>query len=165
MNASHAIGVTASVLLGVFATLANAEPMKELAVYKNGLGKWTCDAKEVGSGKAFKAVAEFSVEFDGNTYIERYAEIASSDHPNAWKGIFIMSYDPQSQRWVRNGVDNSGERNAASSSGWNDNTWVWENDALNIVIKQKDANARTVAIDVKDATGAKRVVEAVCKRV
>jgi hypothetical protein len=165
MNASHAAGVAVSLLLGTLIASAHAEPMKELAVYKNGLGKWSCDAKEVGSGKAFRAVAEFSVEFDGNTYIERYSEIASSDHPNAWKGIFIMSYDPQSQRWVRNGVDNSGERNAASSSGWSDNTWVWENDAVNIVINQKGANARTVAIDVKDATGAKRVVEAVCKRI
>ena len=76
-----------------------------------------------------------------------------------------MSYDPQSQRWVRNGVDNSGVRNAASSSGWNDNTWVWESDAVNIVINQKGAKARTFAIDVKDAAGVKRVVEAVCKRV
>lgn len=165
MKASLSVGVVATLFFGAFAAPAGAEPMKELAVYRNGLGKWTCDAKEVGSGKAFKALVDFSVEFDGNTYIERYAEIASSDHPNPWKGIFIMSYDPQSQRWVRNGVDNSGVRNAASSSGWNDNTWVWESDAVNIVINQKGAKARTFAIDVKDAAGVKRVVEAVCKRV
>jgi hypothetical protein len=33
-----------------------------------------------------------------------------------------MSYDLQEKRWVRNAVDNSGERNAASSSGWSGDT-------------------------------------------
>ena len=153
-----------SLSLATLGAVAEAEPMKELAVYKDGLGTWTCDAREVGSGKAFKARVDFSVEFDGNTYVERYAEIASPDHQNPWKGIFIMSFDPQTQRWVRNGVDNSGVRNAASSSGWSDNTWVWENDTVNIVINQHGANARTFAIDLKDTTGIKRVVEAICKR-
>lgn len=165
MNAVHVVSVTMLLIVGVFAASAHAEPMKELAAYRNGLGKWTCDAKEIGSGKAFKATAEFSAELDGNTYIERYVEIANSERPNPWKGIFIMSYDPQSQRWVRNGVDNSGMRNAATSSGWHDNIWVWENDYLNIVINQIGTQARTVAIDVKDATtGVKRVVEATCRR-
>jgi hypothetical protein len=148
----------------VMADASNAEPMKELAVYKDGLGKWTCDAKDLGSGKPFKAVAEFSAEFDGNTYIERYYEIASPDHPNPWKGIFLMSYDPQTKRWARNGIDNAGERNAASSSGWNENTWVWENDFVNIVINQQSTNARTFAVDVKGDGGIKRVVEATCQR-
>ena len=153
-----------SILLAGLATISSAEPMKELAVYKGGLGKWACNAKETGSGKAFKAVVEKTVEFDGHTYLERYYEIANPDHPNAWKGVFIMSYDPQSKRWVRNGIDNSGERNAASSSGWNGDTWVWENDAVNIVVNQKGPNAYTFAVDVKEAGGAKRVVEAMCKR-
>jgi hypothetical protein len=75
--------------------------------------------------------------------------MGSADHPNPWKGIFIMSYDPKSGRWVRSGVDNAGERNAASSTGWKDNTWVWKNDAVNIVVKQQSKNARTFAIDVE----------------
>ena len=165
MKASHAVTVTMLLIGGVVAASAHAEPMKELEAYRNGLGKWTCDAKEIGSGKAFKATAEFSVELDDNTYMERYAEIANSERPNPWKGIFIMSYDPQSQRWVRNGVDNSGMRNAATSGGWNDNIWVWENDYVNIVINQTGAKVRNVAIEVKDATGVKRVVEALCKRI
>lgn len=165
MQANHAARVTVSLLFGALTVSAHAEPMKELAVYKNGLGKWTCDAKEVGSGKAFKAAVEFSVEFDGNTYVERYTEVATPDRPSPWKGIFLMSYDPQSQRWVRNGIDNAGMRNAASSSGWNDNTWVWENDYANIVINQSSPKARTIAIDVKEAAGVKRVVEGTCKRI
>ena len=164
MKVTRIAAIAVFVAVGTSGVTANAEPMKELAIYKGNLGKWTCDAKDLGSGKAFKAVAEFSVEFDGNTYIERYYEIANVDHPNAWKGIFIMSYDPQSRRWVRSGIDNSGERNAASSSGWNGNTWVWENDAVNIVIDQQSTNARTVGIDVKDPAGVKRVVELSCKR-
>ena len=156
--------VIGSILLAGFATLSSAEPMKELMVYKSGLGKWVCDAKETGSGKAFKAVVEKTVEFDGNTYVERYYELANADHPNPWKGVFLMSYDPKSKRWVRAGVDNSGERNAASSSGWNGDAWVWENDGVDIVINQKGANAYTFAVDVKEAGGAKRVVEATCKR-
>ena len=101
MNYRHAVAVAASVLLAVAGVVANAEPMKELAVYKASLGKWVCDAKETGSGKSFKAVAEFAVEFDGNTYVERY---------------------------------------------------------------QEDENSRTFAIDVKEASGVKRVVEAMCTR-
>jgi len=164
MNASHAVGIAASVLVGVLSAPASADPIKELELYKSALGKWNCDAKEVESGKAFKAVAEFSADFDGNTYIERYWEIANADHPNAWKAIFIMSYDSTSKRWVRNGVDNSGERNAASSSGWNKNTWVWENDGVNIVIDRQSENARTFAVDVKQSAGVKRVVTAACTR-
>jgi hypothetical protein len=162
MNTGHAVGLSALFMFGI--SVVSAEPMKELDVYKGGLGKWTCNAKELGSGKTFKAIAEFSVEFDGQTYIERYYEIASADHPNAWKGIFLMSYDPQSQRWVRNGLDNSGDRNAASSAGWKDDTWVWENAGVNIVIIQKGTNARDFAIDLKDGGDIKRVVEANCTR-
>jgi len=158
----HAVAVSALLACGV--SIGNAEPMKELEVYKGGLGKWMCNAKEVGSGKTFRAIAEFSVEFDGQTYIERYYEVASADHPSAWKGIFLMSYDAQAQRWVRNGLDNSGVRNAASSVGWKDNTWVWENDGVNIVITQKGKNNRDFAIDVKDGGNVKRVVEANCAR-
>jgi hypothetical protein len=91
--------------------------------------------------------------------------VANPDHPNAWKAVFIMSYDAQSNRWVRNGVDNSGERNAATSAGWQDKTWVWENDGVNIVINDKGAKARTVAVDVKDGGSVKRVVEASCRKV
>jgi hypothetical protein len=119
----------------------------------------------VESGNGFKAVVEKTVDFDGNTYIERYYQIANADHPNAWKGAFIMSYDPQSQRWVRSGVDNSGERNAASSSGWHSNTWVWENDGVDIVITQRGSEAYAFAVDVKQPAGIKRVVKAVCRRV
>ena len=31
-----------------------ADPMKELGVYKGGLGKFSCDVKDLGSGKMFK---------------------------------------------------------------------------------------------------------------
>lgn len=164
MNVSHAVGIAASVLVGFLSAAASADPAKELDIYKPALGKWTCDAKEVESGKAFKSIIELSVDFDGNTYIERYWEIANPDHPNAWKAIFIMSYDSQSKRWVRNGVDNSGERNAASSSGWNNNTWVWENDGVNIVVDRPSENARNLAVDVKQSAGVKRVMTAVCTR-
>jgi hypothetical protein len=92
-------------------------------------------------------------------------EVANADHPNAWKSIFIMSYDSQAKRWVRNGVDNSGDRNAASSSGWSGDVWVWENDAVNIVITNKGAKAYTFDVDVKEAGGAKRVAHGDCKRV
>jgi hypothetical protein len=57
-----------------------------------------------------------------------------------------------------------GVRNAASSVGWKDNTWVWENDGVNIVITQKGQNNRDFAIDVKDGGNVKRVVEANCAR-
>jgi len=136
-NISHGVAMVTAVLLAVGAPRASAEPMKELAAYKdkNSLGKWACDAKELGSGKTFKARVEKTAEFDGHTYIERYAEVASKDHPNAWKAVFIMSYDAKEKRWVRNGVDNAGERNAASSTGWNGDTWIWENDGANIVLK------------------------------
>lgn len=164
MNAAHAIGVAATVVLAAFATASNAEPMKELAVYKSGLGKFACDAKETGSGKAFKVTVDKTVEYDGNTYVERYVEAKNADHPSPWNAVFLMSYDPASQKWVRNGVDNSGERNAASSSGWNGDTWVWENDGVNIVINKKGANAFTFAVDVKESGNVKRVVEASCKR-
>ena len=142
-----------------------ADPMKELGVYKGGLGKFSCDVKELGSGKMFKGIVEKTVEFDGNTYVERYMEVANADHPSAWKSIFIMSYDPQAKRWVRNGVDNNGDRNAATSSGWSGDVWVWENDAVNIVVTSKGANAYTFDVDVKQASGAKRVAHGDCKRV
>lgn len=156
-------GVTAILLLAC-ATAGNAEPMKELAVYKGNLGKWVCDATQTDSGNKFKAMVEHTVEFDGHTYVERYTEAANSSYQNPWKGIFIMSYDPEAKRWVRNGVDNSGTRNAATSSGWNGDTWVWENDGVNIVINKKGASSWTYAIDVKQPAGVKRVVEAVCRR-
>jgi hypothetical protein len=152
-------------LLGLACFQVHAEPMKELAVYKSSLGKFSCDVKDLGSGKMFKGIVEKTVEFDGNTYIERYSEVANADHPNAWKAIFIMSYDPQSKRWVRNGVDNNGERNAASSSGWSGDTWVWENDGVNIVVTNKGAKAFTFDVEVKEAGGTKRVAHANCNRV
>jgi hypothetical protein len=166
MKLLHAIGIFGVLVLASSITSAFAEPMKELAVYKGSLGKFSCDAKETGSGKGFKVTVEKTVEFNGHTYVERYIEMKSADHPNPWNAIFIMSYDPASTRWVRNGVDNSGERNAASSSGWNGDTWVWENDGANIVIDRKGANNFTFAVDVKEAGGGvKRVAEVSCKRV
>ena len=165
MRGASAAAVTALSLIVASPAVVRAESMKELDVYEGNLGKWNCDGKEMGSGKAFKAVAEFTADFDGKTYIERYYEMPNADRPNAWKGIFIMSYDPKAGRWVRNGLDNSGERNAASSSGWNNNTWVWENDWVNIVIQKQSGNARTFAIDVKGDGGVQRVVEASCTRI
>jgi hypothetical protein len=77
-----------------------------------------------------------------------------------------MSYDPDSGKWVRNGVDNSGARNAASSTGWNGNTWVWENDGVNIVVEKKGSRSFTFAVDVKQSGGGvKRVAQALCKRI
>jgi hypothetical protein len=165
MKAARAFGFAASIVLGGFAATGHAGPMKELDAYKGGLGKWNCEAKELGSGKSFRAIIENSAEFDGHTYVEKYAEVANPDHPNAWKAVFIMSYDAQSNRWVRHGVDNSGERNAATSAGWQDKTWVWENDGVNIVINDKGAKARTFAVDVKDGGSVKRVVEASCRKI
>jgi len=165
MKLFQAIGISGILVLAFSLTSAFAEPKKELAVYKSSLGKFSCDAREIGSGKSFKATVEKTAEFDGHTYVERYVEMKSADHPNPWDGIFIMSYDPASNRWVRNGIDNSGERNAASSSGWNGDIWVWENDGVNIVIKRKGASAYTFAVDVKQSDGGvKRVVEGNCTR-
>jgi hypothetical protein len=163
MKGTWKFGIAASVALLGFSALAGAGGMKELDAYKGGLGKWTCDAKETGSGKMFKATIENSAEFDGNTYVEKYTEFKSADHPNPWSAVFLMSYDPDSKRWVRNGVDNSGGRNAASSSGWNNDTWVWENDGVNIVVT-RSGSKRTFAVDVKDGGNLKRVVEANCKK-
>jgi hypothetical protein len=166
MKMNRAFVVYIAVLLVACAGVSKADSNKELDIYKGNLGKYACDGKEVGSGKPFKATVEHTVEFDGNTYIERYTEMKSADHPNPWKGIFIMSYDPDTKQWVRNGVDNGGARNAASSTGWNGNTWVWENDGANIVINKQNANAYTFDIDVKEAGGnVKRVVSASCKRI
>jgi hypothetical protein len=164
MHKGHVPGIATSILFAALSVSANAEPMKELAAYKSSLGEWKCDVTELGSGKKFKGVAEKTVEFDGNTYVERYYEIADADHPNAWKAIFIMSYDAQSHRWVRNGVDNSGDRNAASSSGWNGDTWVWENEGVNIVITTKGPNAYVFDVDVKGPDGVKRVAEGNCRK-
>jgi hypothetical protein len=138
--------------------------MKELDVYKGNVGTWNCNVKETGSGKQFKAKVEYTNEYDGHTFVERYYEIANSDHPNAWKGIFVMSYDAQAKRWVRNRIDNSGDRNAASSSGWNGDTWVWDNDAIAIPIVKQGSDAYAFAIDVKESSKLKRVVEGQCKR-
>ena len=164
MTRFAAMRISGALLAIASMSCAFAEPMKELAVYKSSLGKFTCVAKEIGSGKSFKTTVEKSVDFDGYTYLERYVEVKSADHPNPWDGVFLMSYDPASNRWVRNGIDNSGERNAASSSGWNGDTWVWENDGVNIVINRKGGGAFTFAVDVKESAGPKRVVEAECKR-
>lgn len=165
MTRTRKIGIAAALLVAANIGTAHADPMKELAVYKGSLGKFSCNAKETGSGKAFKVTVEKTVEFDGNTYLERYVEMKSADHPNPWNAVFLMSYDPDTNRWVRNGVDNSGSRNAASSSGWNGDTWVWENDGVNIVIERKGANGFTFAVDVKEPAGAKRVVEAACRKI
>ena len=166
MKLFKAVGIFGILVLASSISSAFAEPMTELAVYKSSLGKFSCDSKETGSGKSFKVTVEKTVEFDGHTYVERYVETKSADHSNPWNAIFIMSYDSASKRWVRNGVDNSGERNAASSSGWNGDTWIWENDGVNIVINRKGANNFTFAVDVKEAGGGvKRVVESSCKRV
>jgi hypothetical protein len=165
MKVAYAFGFAASIVLSGFATASYADSMKELAVYKGSLGKFGCDAKETGSGKAFKVTVDKTVEYDGNTYVERYTETKSADHPSPWNAVFLMSYDPATQKWVRNGVDNSGNRNAASSSGWNGDTWVWENDGVNIVIDRKNSSAFNFAVDVKDSGNVKRVVEASCKRI
>lgn len=165
MKSIATLGMTGALIAASFASCVYAEPMKELSVYKGGLGKFSCDAKETDSGRGFKVTVEKTAEFSGNTYVERYIEAKGADHPDPWDAIFIMSYDPSSRRWVRNGVDNSGERNAASSTGWSGDTWVWENDGVNIVINRKGANGFTFAVDVKKPDGVKRVVEATCRRV
>ncbi len=165
MTLTWKIAISAALMMAANFTIALADPMKELDAYKSSLGKFSCDAKEIGSGKSFKATVEKTVDFDGHTYLERYVEMKSADHPSPWNGIFIMSYDPGTNRWVRNGIDNSGERNAASSSGWNGDTWVWENDGVNIVLTKKGAGSYAFAVDVKEAGGVKRVVEGLCKRI
>lgn len=164
MIAARALGFVAAVALGGFAVTAGAG-QKELDAYKGGLGKWNCDAKELGSGKMFKATIENTVEFDGYTYVEKYTEFKSADHPSPWSAVFIMSYDEETKRWVRNGVDNSGGRNGASSSGWDNKTWTWEMGGANIVIADQGPKARTFAVDVKDSGNVKRVVEANCKKI
>jgi len=166
MKQTRMIGIAGALLLSAGITSASAEPMKELDVYKASLGKFSCNAKETGSGKTFKARIDKTAEIDGHTYVERYTEMKSADHPNPWSAIFLMSYDPDSGKWVRNGVDNSGARNAASSTGWNGNTWIWENDGVNIVVENKGKNSFTFAVDVKQSGGgAKRVAEALCNRI
>ncbi len=159
-------GTAGALLLAAGMTTALAEPAIELNVYEESLGKFACDAQETGSGKKFKVRVEKTVEFDGHTYLERYVEMKSPDHLNPWNAVFLLSYDRDSGKWVRNGIDNSGARNAASSSGWIGNTWIWENDSVNIVIDRKGSNSFTFAVDVKESGGSvKRVAEALCKRV
>lgn len=159
------IAIAGAVLLSAGIASVSAEPMNELDVYRESLGNYDCNAKDNGSGKTFKARVERTVEFDGHTYVERYIEMKSADHPNPWDAVFLMSYDPDSGKWVRNGVDNSGARNAASSTGWKGNTWVWENDGVNIVVEKKGSKDFTFAVDVKQSGGGvKRVAEALCKR-
>lgn len=162
MSHRHTLAISAAILLAACAGISKADSNKELGIYKGNLGKSNCEGKVVGSGKMFKATVEHTVEFDGNTYMERYTEMKSADHQNPWKGIFLMSYDPDTKRWVRN---NGGVRNAASSSGWNGDTWVWENDGVNIVINKTGGRNWTYAIDVKESASVKRVVEAMCQRV
>ena len=165
MKLYNMTAISGALILAASIPSVCAEPLKELSVYKSSLGKFNCDAKETGSGKSFKTTVEKSVDFDGYTYTERYVEMKSADHPNPWNGLFLMSYDSSTNRWVRNGIDNSGERNAASSSGWNGDTWVWENDGVNIVINRKSPTSFTFAVDVKKPEGAQRVVEGLCKKV
>ncbi|MEQ1881357.1 MAG: hypothetical protein ABL878_10350 [Burkholderiales bacterium] len=117
MTQLREIGFATALLFAAHGTMALAEAMPELDVYKGSLGKFTCNAKEIGSGKTFKATVEKTVEFDGHTYLERYVEMKSADHPSPWNAVFLLSYDSGAKRWVRNGIDNSGSRNAASSSG------------------------------------------------
>jgi len=145
-------------------SLAQADVAPELDAYRGKTGRFECDAQETGSGNKFKAYVENEVAYDGHTFVERYYEVANPDHPQAWKAIFLMSYDPQAKRWVRNGVDNAGQRNAATSSGWKGDTWVWEMDGANIPVTKKGPDAFTFAVDVKDQGKTKRVVEALCKR-
>lgn len=140
-----------------------AAPAPELDVYKSSLGKFACEARETGSGKTFKTQVEKTV-LDGYIYMERYTETKSADHPEPWNAVFLMSYDAAAKKWVRNGVDNSGERNAGTSAGWQGDTWTWDVGGANIVIDRK-GNAFNYAVDVKKDGGVKRVVEATCKRI
>jgi hypothetical protein len=165
MKQARVLGIAASIALGGYALASHADAAKELEVYKGSLGKFACNAKETGSGKQFKVTVEKTVEFD-HTYVERYTEAKSADHPNPWNAVFLMSYDPATKMWVRNGVDNSGERNSGTSTGWQGDTWVWDVGGANIVIDRKGANAFDFAVDVKQKEGGvKRVAEATCKRV
>jgi hypothetical protein len=165
MKQARVLGVAVSIALGGFALASYADPAKELEVYKSSLGKFACNAKETGSGKQFKVTVEKTVEFD-HTYVERYTEAKSADHPNPWNAVFLMSYDPASKTWVRNGVDNSGERNSGTSAGWQGDTWTWDVGGANIVIDRKGDNGFNFAVDVKQKEGGvKRVAEATCKRV
>ena len=56
-------------------------------------------------------------------------------------------------------------RGFQSSSGWSGDTWVWENDGVNIVVTNKSVKAFTFDVDVKEAAGTKRVAHANCNRV
>jgi len=166
MTLSKLMRMVSCLVLAAGVGSVSSAPLIEVDVYKSRLGKFSCDAKEIESGKRFKATVETTVDFEGNTYIERYVETKSADHPNPWKAVFLMSYDPTSGKWVRNGVDNSGARNAASSSGWDENTWIWKNDSVNIVIDKTGVNSFSFAVDVKQSGGSvKRVAKAHCNRV
>ena len=163
MKAAELSGVAASMILAGFAMTAGAEPAKELDVYKSSLGKFACDAKETGSGKTFKTQVEKTV-LDGNTYMERYTETKSADHPSPWNAVFLMSYDAGSKQWVRNGVDNNGDRNSGTSAGWQGDTWTWDVGGALIVIDRK-GNAFNYAVDVKKDGKLDRVVSATCKKI
>jgi hypothetical protein len=159
-----AINVSLLMLVAGTSPLSRAEVAPEMDAYRGKTGRFECSAQETGSGKTFKAYVENEVAYDGHTFVERYYEVPSAERPQAWKAIFLMSYDEKARRWVRNGVDNAGQRNAASSSGWKGDTWTWEMDGANIPVTKKGPDAFTFAVDVKDQGKLKRVVEALCKR-
>jgi hypothetical protein len=159
-----AINVSLLVLSAGTSLSSHGQVAPELDAYRGKTGRFECNAQEIGSGKTFKAYVENEVAYDGNTFVERYYEVPSAERPQAWKAIFLMSYDEKARRWVRNGVDNAGQRNAASSSGWKGDTWTWEMDGANIPVTKRGPDAFSFAVDVKDQGKVKRVVEALCTR-
>ena len=140
-------------------------PPKELDTLRAMLGKWACDAKTTGAGgHAFKAGFELVTEFDGHTFVERYWEEKSPDHPQAFKAIFLWTYDPATQRYVRNGLDHLGRRNSASATGWHGDSWVWDREGLRVPLLCRPSNGIDFTTDIQKDGQWLTVVEASCKK-
>jgi hypothetical protein len=126
---------------------AFAERPKELEVYDRIVGSWTCVGQTMPSGTdtghAFNATIKITRELAGGVYMDRYEEVQSAQHQQPFSSISLWTYDPQSGRYVQNGVDSSGNRYERTSTGWHSKEWIWEGKGLRIpVTSVSDGQAR-----------------------
>ena len=125
---SLALPVVSVFFLGTLCALAKGP--QELEVYERVVGNWTCAGHTMPSGDnpghPFSATIKIGRELEGSVYVDRYDEVKSAEHQQPFSSISLWTYDPESRRYVQNGVDSFGNRFERTSTGWHGSEWVWE---------------------------------------
>ena len=148
--------VSSSVVLG--------DPPKQVDDYQWAAGTWKCKGQASDPPHPFTATFTLTREMEGAAYVEKWVEDKSAQHTQPYSVTYLWTYDPKSNMYVRNGVDNSANRIAQSSSGWQNGVWTWETDGFRIPVTRDGTKRFHVMAELRKDGNWVKFAEAGCDK-